>query len=98
MYDSGPSTGELEALGLSREDVEDNSDVEVWPENWTAFCVFNKVSTQWRVGTGGAIGLDYNVVYSTMDRMKIKNQIKVLDAVRVMECEALRVINKGESK
>ena len=64
----------------------------------TAMWKYGQRTGQWRVGTGGAIGLDYNVVYSTMDRMKIKNQIKVLDAVRVMECEALRVINKGESK
>ena len=75
MYDPGPSEEELEAIGLLREDVEDTIDVEVWPENWVPFKVFNKVSTQWRVGAGGATGLDYSVVYSTMDRMKIKKQL-----------------------
>ncbi len=81
MYDPGPSEEELDAIGLLREDVEDTSDVEVWPENWVPFKVFNKVSTQWRVGAGGATGLDYNVVYSTMDRMKIKKQLAVLEAI-----------------
>lgn len=94
MYDPGPSEEELEAMGLLREDVEDTSDVEVWPENWVPFKVFNKVSTQWRVGAGGATGLDYSVVYSTMDRMKIKKQLAVLDAIRVMEASALSTMNR----
>ncbi|HNV66353.1 MAG TPA: DUF1799 domain-containing protein [Myxococcota bacterium] len=94
MYDPGPSEEELEAIGLLREDVEDTSDVEVWPENWVPFKVFNKVSTQWRVGAGGATGLDYSVVYSTMDRMKIKKQLAVLDAIRVMEASALSTMNR----
>ena len=94
MYDPGPSEEELEAIGLLREDVEDTSDVEVWPENWVPFKVFNKVSTQWRVGAGGATGLDYSVVYSTMDRMKIKKQLAVLDAIRVMEACALSTMNR----
>jgi hypothetical protein len=94
MYDPGPSEEELEAIGLLREDVEDTIDVEVWPENWVPFKVFNKVSTQWRVGAGGATGLDYSVVYSTMDRMKIKKQLAVLDAIRVMEASALSTMNR----
>ena len=94
MYDPGPSEEELEAIGLLREDVEDTSDVEVWPENWVPFKVFNKVSTQWRVWAGGATGLDYSVVYSTMDRMKIKKQLAVLDAIRVMEASALSTMNR----
>lgn len=94
MYDPGPSEEELKAIGLLREDVEDTSDVEVWPENWVPFKVFNKVSTQWRVGAGGATGLDYSVVYSTMDRMKIKKQLAVLDAIRVMEASALSTMNR----
>lgn len=94
MYDPGPSEEELDAIGLLREDVEDTSDVEVWPENWVPFKVFNKVSTQWRVGAGGATGLDYSVVYSTMDRMKIKKQLAVLDAIRVMEASALSTMNR----
>jgi hypothetical protein len=94
MYDPAPSEEELEAIGLLREDVEDTSDVEVWPENWVPFKVFNKVSTQWRVGAGGATGLDYSVVYSTMDRMKIKKQLAVLDAIRVMEASALSTMNR----
>ncbi len=94
MYDPGPSSEELEAIGLLREDIEDTSDVEVWPENWLPFKVFNKVSTQWRVGAGGATGLDYGVVYSTMDRMKIKKQLVVLDAIRVMEASALSTMNR----
>jgi hypothetical protein len=62
MYDSGPSDEELKAFCLTREDVEDTSDFEIWPENWMPFLVFSEVSTQWRVGAGGATGLDYVAV------------------------------------
>jgi hypothetical protein len=40
MYDSGPSDEELKAFCLTREDVEDTSDFEIWPENWIPFLVF----------------------------------------------------------
>jgi hypothetical protein len=42
--------------------------VEVWPENWPAFTLFCSIQTQWRVGTAGATGLDYNVLYPLLDR------------------------------
>lgn len=43
-------------------------DVEVWPENWAAFRIFFDMQTQWRVGMGGATGLDYPVLFTLLDR------------------------------
>ena len=95
MYDSGPSDEELKALYMTREDVEDTSDFEIWPENWAPFLVFSEVSTQWRVGAGGATGLDYVAVKWVMDLMKIKKKYEVLRAIRTMESSALKTMNKS---
>ena len=95
MYDSGPSDEELKAFCLTREDVEDTSDFAIWPENWIPFLVFSEVSTQWRVGTGGATGLDYVAVKWVIDLMKIKKKYEVLRAIRTMESSALKTMNKS---
>lgn len=95
MYDPGPSDEELKAFCLTREDVEDTSDFEIWPENWVPFLVFSEVSTQWRVGAGGATGLDYVAVKWVMDLMKIKKKYEVLRAIRTMESSALKTMNKS---
>jgi hypothetical protein len=95
MYDSGPSDEELKAFCLTREDVEDTSDFEIWPENWVPFLVFSEVSTQWRVGAGGATGLDYVAVKWVMGLMKIKKKYEVLRAIRTMESSALKTMNKS---
>jgi hypothetical protein len=95
MYDSGPSDEELKAFCLTREDVEDTSDFEIWPENWIPFLVFSEVSTQWRVGAGGATGLDYVAVKWVMYLMKIKKKYEVLRAIRTMESSALKTMNKS---
>ena len=95
MYDSGPSDEELKAFCLTREDVEDTSDFEIWPENWMPFLVFSEVLTQWRVGAGGATGLDYVAVKWVMGLMKIKKKYEVLRAIRTMESSALKTMNKS---
>jgi hypothetical protein len=71
------------------------SDFEIWPENWMPFLVFSEVSTQWRVGAGGATGLDYVAVKWVMGLMKIKKKYEVLRAIRTMESSALKTMNKS---
>lgn len=94
MYSPGPSTEELELLGLKIEDVEDTSKQEVWAENWTAFLIFRRLGTQWRTGMNGRTGLDFSLVtnpgglFDLMDVRK-KNRLELLDALHVMEVEAL---------
>jgi Phage related hypothetical protein (DUF1799) len=95
MYDSGPSDAELKAIGLLREDVMDMSDFEVWPENWVPFKVFSEVCTQWRMGQGGPIGLDYVAVKWVMSLMKVKNKFEVLRAIRAMESSAITQMAKS---
>ena len=53
------SEAEMEMLGFTPEDFDP---IEIWPDNELSFNVFVVISTQWRVGAGGATGLDYCVL------------------------------------
>lgn len=92
-YDPGPSTEELEKIGIKIEDIGPLPDVELWEENLVVWDVFYAVGTQWRVGMAGATGLDYNVLPFIFDVHEIKNEDRreVLRFLRVMELEALRI-------
>lgn len=75
--------------------------VGVWPDNLAAVNLFVVLMTQWRVGVSGVVGLDYNVLYRKMDRMKLTEAEydDLEDDVRVMETEAMKTMmanTKGE--
>lgn len=71
---------------------------EVWPENMPAINLFSSISSQWRVGMSGPSGLDYNVLFNRMDRMKLPDQDYewMFDDIRVIESEALSIIRKKD--
>jgi hypothetical protein len=72
--------------------------VEVWTENWAAFELFSFMQTQWRMGGFGATGLDYNVLFHKMDRMRLSaDDYDVMEAdIRVMEHEAMTVMSEKQ--
>jgi len=73
--------------------------VEVWPENMPAINLFSAISTQWRTGgMGGVSGLDYNVLFARMERMKLSEQDYewMFDDIRAIEAEALNIINRKD--
>ncbi len=80
-------------MGLSEADLDD---VQVWPENWPVFSLFTRVQTQWRLGPGGATGLDYMVVMRLLDRMTLTDEQydAWLDDIRLMEGEALQAMHE----
>lgn len=71
---------------------------EVWPDNWPAFLLFEAMSTQWRVGMGGAAGLDYNALspVASMLGMKRREIPEVFHDIRVMEAEAMLVMSESK--
>ena len=99
MYESGPDVAELAKLGLTLDDVE-KPEVEVWEENWQVFLLMRSMQTQWRVGAGGPTGLDYNVLPFMLKTAKIPKGEwpEVLENLKVMELEALRVMNQDKGK
>lgn len=82
-------------MGFRPEDYE-TDDVEIWPENDAAISVFCSLSTQWRVGAAGPVGLDYNVLFYRMDRMHLgeEDHQQLFDDIRVIESEALQILNQ----
>ncbi|WP_448647078.1 DUF1799 domain-containing protein [Pseudomonas mohnii] len=93
MYEPRATAEDMAKLGLTLADIAED-DVEIWPDNWPVFRLFNALGTQWRTGPGGATGLDYSVVRDVAILIGIKKrQIpELFPDLQVMEAEALAVM------
>ncbi|ESH90793.1 hypothetical protein B551_0222760 [Cupriavidus sp. HPC(L)] len=90
MYWRAPPEDELSAFGLKLSDVIPD-DIEVWPDNEAAVSIFVQMGTQWRVGVGGPVGLDYSALrfVMRMQRVPPAEQPDLFEDIRVMEHAAL---------
>ncbi len=79
-------------FGLTLDDIDE--EVEVWPDNWPAFRLFNALSTQWRTGACGATGLDYTSIRDVASFIGIKKRQlhEMFPDLQIMEAEALAVM------
>lgn len=82
---------------MSREEweVEDAENVLiVWPDNEPAVRLFSKISSQWLMGPGGPVALNYLVLYHHLDRMKLSDEDhdNLHDDIQVLETAALKEI------
>lgn len=95
LYWKAPDPAEYVPLGLCAEDFPPPS-VELWPDNWPPIKLFTGISTQWRVGAGGPVGLDYNIVFHELDRsdMAGDDYDDMMGAIRVIESTALTALHK----
>lgn len=85
-------------IGITREDVEDTSVVEIWPENMLPLQVFQELGTQWNVGMNGPTGLNHAAIPVWMDVMGVrqKQRLEVMRAIGIMEREALKQMSKRD--
>lgn len=90
-----PSAEELAVFGLTPDDFDDTV-IEVWPDVWPAFMVFQAAATQWRTGMNGPSGLDYGVLPWLMKLQGIDDEAAALADLRVMERVALGIMHKEE--
>lgn len=83
---------------MTKADIPDE-EYEVWPDNWPAFLLFEAMSTQWRVGMGGAVGLDYNALnpVASMIGLKRAELSEAFPDLRMMEAEALLVMSESKT-
>ena len=90
--ESNPFLAGLAAVGTEKM-------VEVWPENWPAFVLFSRVNTQWRVGMGGASGLDYSAVYPLIDRQNLppNEWDQIFTDIQTLEAAALATMNEKQN-
>lgn len=60
--------------------------------------MFVQLSTQWRVGMGGATGLDYSAVHALfkINGVKKKKRLQYLDDIATMEYAALEAMRQGD--
>ncbi len=81
----------MAAFGLTPQDLGLHDDIDVWPENNQAKDVFLAVSTQWRTGMSGAVGLDYTPLFTLMGRMRLSKPDwwALFEDIRVLEAAAL---------
>jgi len=63
---------------------------------WPAVEVFSAMGTQWRMGPGGPIGLDYGALPAVLRMMGAKRDEwpDLFDDLRVIEREALKEMHK----
>lgn len=99
MYSETASKAEMDAFGFGEDDYGEEDAVGVWPCNWQAVQLFGAVSTQWRVGFGGAYGLDYQAVAAVMDMRGIKRKRRgaLFDDIQIMEAEVLAMWREKEN-
>lgn len=63
----------------------------IMPENREAIELFWHCSTQWRVGVGGATGLDYSALPVVMAFADVANQQACFEKIRILESEQLKI-------
>jgi len=87
-------------LGLTDEDyVEENADVEVWPDNWLAVCFFEALGKgNWNMGPSGATGIRYEAFREVRRVIPVASSEwpDLFDSIRVMEQAALAEIHKDD--
>ncbi|MGV7210503.1 DUF1799 domain-containing protein [Oxalobacteraceae bacterium A2-2] len=95
MYERLPTAEELEGSGFAPEDYETDP-VEIWPENEAALDLFMSLGSQWTMGPSGPVGLNYLVLYATLDRMDIPQAERnaLQRDVQLMEAYALAETRK----
>ncbi len=98
---SGGGSAEADAMatGLPLELVAmavGHADQDVYPDNWPVVRLFSDMSTQWRVGMSGLVGLDYAALPAVMDLrgVDIADRAELFDGLRIMEEAALEEIRE----
>jgi len=94
LYTPSAPPDQLAMFGITSADLDDV--VEVLPDNWDAFVLFDAMSTQWRTGFSGRTGLDYCALPSVMNLLGFPKKIRnsLFQDVIVMETEALLVMSE----
>lgn len=76
------------------EEAEGFGDCLVYPDNWPTVMIFRDMSTQWRVGMSGPVGLDYNVLQMIFRLRAVPRdeRTEIFDGLQTMESAALEAI------
>ncbi len=90
--------GALAGLGLQADDAALEV-VYLWPDNLRAWGCWQDVQTQWRVGMGGATGLDYAGVRAYLEEAELGEERRdVFAGIRACERATLEVWAENRRK
>ena len=97
MFAPGPSAQErtsAKAWGMDDDEI-DGPPVQVWPCNVESVGVLYAMRTQWRVGMGGSVGLDYTVLPFIWEHTQVPQERRaaVFADLQVMESAALAAMH-----
>lgn len=73
-------------------------DYELWLENIEAVATFLRCDTQWRMGPGGVIGLDFNVVLAMASLYSVDEPTRLVEDLKLMEARALQLFREAADK
>lgn len=96
MYTPSASKSDAAALGLKLSTLEET--VDIWIDNFDSFLLFDAMSTQWRVGMAGCVGLDYTALPMVERRLEIKSTKEHFDDLRIMEQEAMTTMRESQDE
>lgn len=67
--------------------------VIAWEETWPIWQLWDRIGNQWRVGVGGATALDYNPMFTLLERMELEQEDydSLFDGIRSIEAEVLSI-------
>ena len=71
-------------------------DFEVIPAAWPAVVMFLRLQSQWRVGTAGVVGLDYNAVRWIFELYEVEEPRQLLDDLQIIEATVVETLNERE--
>jgi len=77
-------------------DIKRVEDFEVIPDAWPAVVMFLRLQTQWRVGSAGIVGLDYNAVRWVFDLYEVEQPRELLDDLQIIEATVVETLNQRE--
>ena len=88
------------AFGVKiKEQPKEETDFEVFDENWDIVNMFLRCQTQWNTSFGGVVGLKYEVLLlagGLFDIYHVDNRQEMLAGLQLMEAVAVKKLNSKE--
>lgn len=97
MIDKTAEDAAVMGIELPDDLVPDDQDAYgVIPAAWPAVAMFLKVQTQWRVGMGGVIGLDYGAVRWCFELEQVTEPAELLEDLQVIEAKVVEILSQRD--
>lgn len=83
-------------MGIELPEEKRDNDYEIIPDAYPAVSMFLRVQTQWRVGMGGVIGLDYGAVRWLFELEGVSNSAELLEDLQVIEAKVVEILSQRD--